>query len=191
MSTAARRANLVDLSSSHGDQAKHEQLKAQLERARYLLPAGDPTGGSVEAKIGTHLKDFKDVIPMPVHQPLEYAPSESMWALKEWDGHVTEIQMEFFVALLASVGSKSGETERLEYPLEALRASDRRDLSVGSIFRLSAGYTRKSTGRISQTLELYFRPKSALSKSKAKETAGRIKAMFGRSVRAPQFDATR
>lgn len=123
-----------------------------------------------------------EIIVFPEYKLIESSPSEYMWAVQEWDGHVTDIESDQFIALLAPISDDGEESERLEYPLNALSSNDRSNLRVGSIFRLSCGYTRKRSGTIMQQMVLYFRSRKNSAESESESAAIDIADMFRRAV---------
>lgn len=128
-----------------------------------------------------------EVLSFPTYKALEYAPSEMMWALQEWDGFVASIEEDHFVGILSPVGGGFDETERLEYPLAVMRERDRRNLVPGSIFRFTAGYSKKRTGTIRQQTALYFRPRSAVESRANQELARGLKDLFKCARKLPSF----
>lgn len=130
----------------------------------------------------TSASNSADIISFPEYKLIDSSPSEHMYALKEWDGYVLELTEDQFISLLAPLGDNNQETEQLTYPLDALAPQDRQNIRVGSIFRVSCGYTRKRTGTITQSMLLYFRPKSVSAERDASIAALQIRKLFDQAV---------
>ena len=138
-----------------------------------------------------YVESRAEIIEFPKYKRLDGSPSEYMWALKEWDGYVIDIESDHLVALLSALGSDGADTERLEYPLDALSTDDRSAIKIGSEFRLSCGYTRKRTGSIKQQIALYFRPQNINAVRDAEIAAEAIGSMFKRAIEAPTFEGAK
>lgn len=112
--------------------------------------------------------------------------TEFMWALMEWDGHVTEIDDQEFSAILTPVSGEERDTEVLSYPVRLLPREDREKLTIGSFFRLSCGFRRRAaTERLNQEMVIYFRPALLVDVNESAEVANKIQKMFAQAVEAP------
>ncbi len=112
--------------------------------------------------------------------------TEFMWALMEWDGHVTEIDDQEFSAILTPVTGEERDTEVLSYPVRLLPREDREKLTIGSFFRLSCGFRRRAaTERLNQEMVIYFRPALLVDVNESAEVANKIQKMFAQAVEAP------
>ena len=89
-------------------------------------------------------------------KPSTPASRQTFHPLQEWEGYVSEINMEegFFSADLVDISSGSKTiTGTVEFELEELSPADRKLLAAGAVFRWSVGYmdangTRKRLSQI-------------------------------------------
>lgn len=147
--------------ASYSDLLGHLRERSdQAEKTPSLQPGEDD-----EAKTASNPIMNRKVISLPQRKAVEFKPTEFIYSMQEWDGYVTEVGSDVFIGMLSPVGQPFGnETERLEYSIADLNDDDRAALRVGSVFRLSAGYTRKMTGNLRHSLGIYFRPAGLGSK---------------------------
>ncbi len=163
------------------------------ERNRQELLESYYNRGALKANVhrstGSELTSFSseaneaEIIDFPKYTTLLYSPSESMWALQEWDGYVSAIDDVKFFGILSVKGGEFIETERLEYELVLLTKFDQQNITVGSIFRLSVGYSRKATGQVRQQIAVYFRPRLSTSKPGAEKSEKAIRRLLSKAVK--------
>lgn len=124
------------------------------------------------------------VLKFPEYRPAKESWSESFYAAQEWDGFVTQVCEDSFLAMLTDVGGRE-ETEKLEFSLDAVQEGDRAKVCVGAMIRVCAGYSRKRTGQIRHAMTLYFRPSIFMNDTPTDRT-DKIKRFFSSGSVAPQ-----
>lgn len=85
-------------------------------------------------------------------------PGESFAAVQEWEGVVTEIRSDLFLAELVDITAQAREANELaEIPIEDIQEQDQELLAVGAIFRWVIGYHRTANGTKTRGSRIHFR----------------------------------
>jgi hypothetical protein len=128
--------------------ARQDKITLRIKRLRSEVSSGDLP------------EDTKDlpVIQFPQFRTVEGRPTESLAALQEWEGLVTEVREGVMIVELAEIANRrAGREEHAEIPLAEVSREDQHRVVPGALFRWVIGYTRKSTGKLSRTSLIYFR----------------------------------
>ncbi|MYK39204.1 MAG: hypothetical protein F4049_03185 [Gemmatimonadetes bacterium] len=117
-------------------------------------------------------------LPQP---PVSPSPPETLHALQEWEGYVTEINDTEFTARLIDLTAKATYAgEEANIPLDEILEDDAAKLQVGSIFRWVIGYER-TAGAKKRVSYIVFRDLPAITKTDLRdgeEWAHKIMAAF-------------
>ena len=101
-------------------------------------------------------------LPQP---PVSPSPPETLHALQEWEGYVTEINDTEFTARLIDLTAKATYAgEEANIPLDEILEDDAAKLQVGSIFRWVIGYER-TAGAKKRVSYIVFRDLPAITKT--------------------------
>lgn len=94
------------------------------------------------------------------------APTATLHALQEWEGHVVEVGTSDFTARLVDLTDDSahGEEEAI-IPLDEISDYDATKMREGSIFRWVIGYERSVAGSKKRVSHIVFRELPAITKS--------------------------
>ena len=94
------------------------------------------------------------------------APTVTLHALQEWEGHVIEInEKEFTARILDLTANATFEEEEADIPFEELSDDELGKLRIGSIFRWVIGYQRSVSGTKKRVSQIVFRDLPAITKS--------------------------
>jgi hypothetical protein len=116
-----------------------------------------PTPTGETAATGEDDWELPKVIKMPRILNLE-GSGESFAAVQEWEGLVTEIGSDVFVANLVDITAQANEAnEQAEIPIEDVQEQDRHLFKVGAIFRWVVGYHRTASGTKTRGSRIHFR----------------------------------
>jgi hypothetical protein len=128
--------------------------KSTASTAKALMPITRPRPDTENEEI--------TVIKLPTYVPVIGRPQESFAALQEWEGVVTEVRKDVFIASLIDLTNERSTFEEVaEIPREELSDVQNQALTKGMIFRWAIGFTRKDSGRQTRTSSIYFRRASA------------------------------
>ena len=94
------------------------------------------------------------------------APTVTLHALQEWEGHVVEInKTEFTARLLDLTTNASFEEEEADIPFDEISDNEVHKIRIGSIFRWVIGYERSTAGTKKRVSQIVFRDLPAMTKS--------------------------
>ena len=94
------------------------------------------------------------------------APTATLHALQEWEGHVVEVGTSDFIARLADLTDDLADgEEEATIPLDEISDNDVAKMRVGSIFRWVIGYERSVSGSKKRVSHIVFRDLPAITKS--------------------------
>lgn len=98
------------------------------------------------------------------------APSATLHALQEWEGHVVEVGRSDFTARLVDLTDDSvqGE-EEATIPVDEISDEDAAKIREGSIFRWVIGYERSASGSKKRVSHIVFRDLPAITRSDLRE----------------------
>jgi hypothetical protein len=97
------------------------------------------------------------LVKLPAHSP-RYHILPSFHALQEWEGYVTAICDEVFVAELVDVTrNRARAEEQVDFLLSDLDDEQRKSLRLGAVFRWAIGYERSPAGSKKRVSQLIFR----------------------------------
>ncbi len=98
--------------------------------------------------------------------PRQRVQGPVLLALQEWEGYVTDIYDDEFVARLTDLtAGRSHETEESDIPLAEISENDAARMQIGSIFRWVIGYERSSEGTRRRVSQIVFRDLPQMTKS--------------------------
>ncbi len=109
-------------------------------------------------------------------------PGDTFQSLQRWEGVVTKIEEESFIARLTDLSHKGSE-EEVELPLADIPTEDRDLLEPGAIFYWAIGYRDEPSGQRQRVSMLRFRRLPVWSASElraAGERASRVATALGR-----------
>jgi hypothetical protein len=78
-------------------------------------------------------------------------------ALQEWEGVVSDIEDNTFIARLTDITSRENPEEEADFPIDDLRRDDIKLLQPGAVFRWVIGYETKKDGTKRRASEIIFR----------------------------------
>lgn len=187
---AAAQGTTGDLGKEHDSllHALSDEVR-RLDKARSSnmvstqLPQRDQDGAGTDPAMEPE-KVLVDIasINIPEFHNQAFRSKPRLQPLQEWEGYVTEIHDETFVARLVdkTAGADVPEEEG-EFPFSDVSDSDRELVKPGAIFRWTIGYLKSASGskkRVSQIvfrrLPQWTRKELALAEMKAKEIASAI-----------------
>jgi len=84
-------------------------------------------------------------------------PSEQFDVLQEWEGLVSEIVEETFVARLTDITNRDSPEEEADFLIEELSRGDLKLLRPGAVFRWIIGYEMKQNGTKRRVSQIVFR----------------------------------
>ena len=98
------------------------------------------------------------IIRFPEYTPTEVRPSDSFYALEEWEGTIQEVHEDRLTGLIYRARKTERTfTEEVSIPLDIISPEDVRHLARGGVFRLLIGYSQRLGGpRVKSTL-VYLR----------------------------------
>ena len=99
----------------------------------------------------------------PVRRPA--APTATLHALQEWEGHVVEVGKSEFTARLIDLTDDSAYEEEAIIPLDEISDEDATKMRDGSIFRWVIGYERSVSGSKKRVSHIVFRDLPAITRS--------------------------
>lgn len=155
-------------------------VRKSYEQANGLDGAGQLMDGKSATPNGYPPEASHDKFDLPKPGNLETREEITFYALQEWEGYVTEIGAEVFVAQLVDITAGEWiETEKVELPISDLTDEDRRRLRSGSVFRWAIGYqrTRGSKRRVSQ---IVFRDRPKWTKREIERAEVKAKAVLSK-----------
>ena len=151
-------------------QITDDAVRSMLARRESAIPAtrdrdvgvGQPrafTGGEQNA---SPLAGVVDLPPLRTRS----APTATLHALQEWEGHVVEVGTSDFTARLVDLTDDSahGEEEAI-IPLEEISDYDATKMREGSIFRWVIGYERSVAGSKKRVSHIVFRDLPVVTRS--------------------------
>jgi hypothetical protein len=153
-------------------------LKVQIDqRSRNLKAFKEPNNNP-----NPTLKDSGfGLFPIPRQQLVDPKSMPTFSPLQEWEGYVTEICDETFIAHLVDLTArKTRAEEQIEIELDEISDDDRELLRPGAIFRWSIGYqkhhgTKKKVSQIVfRRLPAWIRSELEAAKNEANELAASI-----------------
>ena len=170
-------AQLDDL-NSFGQAATQEGLlqitgdavRSMLARRESAIPeTRDRDVGVVDPRAFTGGEQYASPLAGPVDLPpprTRSAPTTTLHALQEWEGHVVEVGTSDFTARLVDLTDDSthGEEEAI-IPLDEISDDDAAKMREGSIFRWVIGYERSMAGSKKRVSHIVFRDLPAITKS--------------------------
>ena len=129
--------------------------------------SGRTSGGREPGQASLPLSAY---LPRPAPQRKHLKARPSLHALQEWEGYVTEIGENEFVARLTDLTANAKvEGEEAVIPLEEISDDDTAKLRLGGIFRWVIGYERSGTGTKRRVSQIVFRDLPVVTKSDVRE----------------------
>ncbi len=186
LSTNARRraggasANTFDPIMETDDPLKSRNESIQLAlrnkfgASRTASDIGENGGLGGVTNGGSELKEngfsWSEYLSRPAPQRKHLKARPSLHALQEWEGYVTEIGENEFVARLTDLTANARvEGEEAVIPLEEISDDDAAKLRLGGIFRWVIGYERSGTGTKRRVSQIVFRDLPVVTKSDVRE----------------------
>lgn len=167
MSPSVTATRLADLAADE----VHESFPAGVgeggpRRLRYVTPVVKPEFTTpdplalYEQPDLPAVVDEQDEVASRVLRPAVWrrpdAPKDAFHALQRWEGVVTTIEEETFVARLTDLTSE-GPDEEVELPLADVPGEDRDLLEPGAVFYWAIGYRDEASGQRQRVSALRFR----------------------------------
>lgn len=147
----------VYLPQSDRTSAIHDAQEDVITRVVQRIPQLIATSKNETATTGEDDQEILKVIKMPRFVKLEKS-GESFAAVQEWEGVVTEIHPEVFLADLVDITAEAREANELaEISIEDIQEHDRRLFRIGAIFRWVVGYHRSAGGTKTRGSRIHFR----------------------------------
>jgi hypothetical protein len=138
------------LARVHRSALEREKIRLRTKRLR---PNQDATAEFIYGQ-----EPEENIIEIPQFQPLEGRPNESFAALQEWEGLVISVDENFMTAELSDTAQREvTREENAEIPISEVPEAERTRIAPGALFRWAIGYTRKASGGLSRTSQIYFR----------------------------------
>jgi hypothetical protein len=133
--------------------AQRHVIQGLLQKISQLVPTpGDETTATGEDNL-----ELLKVIKMPRIVNLGQR-CESFAAVQEWEGVVTEIHPDVFMADLVDITAQALEANELaEILIKDIQEQDRHLFRVGAIFRWVVGYHRTASGTKTRGSRIHFR----------------------------------
>lgn len=157
----------------------------EAERTRYVKPVVKPDFDPDHEQPLRPLVDEEDEIVKRVLRPAIWrrpdAPRDAFHALQRWEGVVTMIEDETFVARLTDLTSE-GVDEEVELPLSDIPHDDEDLLEEGAVFYWAIGYRDEASGQRQRVSALRFRRLPVWSASElraARDRAVEVAAALG------------
>ncbi len=105
-------------------------------------------------------------LPQPLPRLKPFRARSSLHALQEWEGYVTDIFDDEFVARLTDLTANAQvEEEEAMIPLEEISEDDAAKLRLGSVFRWIIGYERSGAGTKKRVSQIVFRDLPVVTRS--------------------------
>jgi hypothetical protein len=161
-----------------------EVVAGEHRTLRYVPPAVKPElkpDSEREAIWINEVTNTMRVVPPAIWRAPD-APADAFQSLQRWEGVVTKIEEDSFIARLTDLSSE-GPEEEVELPLADIPAEDRDLLESGAVFYWAIGYRDEASGQRQRVSALRFRRLPVWSASElraAKERAGGVAAALGR-----------
>ena len=152
-------ASVADIAANDRQNSPARVVKRFYANFRPVPVAGEGTR-DVDTPWHPTVDRFQEggLIRAPVLSARRRANIASYFALQEWEGYVTSVGSETFMADLVDMTTfATYPQEQVELPLEEVSAEERREMKAGSIFRWTIGFETLPSGQRRRVSQLVFR----------------------------------
>jgi hypothetical protein len=157
----------LNLQHSTDEAELFSQSRAEFVRDLVRRQSRNPdSGGSDDALLPDDSSQVTistpKIINFPEYRPLEARPTDSFYALEEWEGRIQEMVPGHIRGLVYNTrGTDRSYSQDVDLPVDLISPEDLPYLSVGSVFRLLIGYNQRLGGPRTRSTLVYLRRSSA------------------------------
>jgi hypothetical protein len=147
-------ADEAELSS----QSRAEFIRELVRRQSNIPDTGRGDGSNPIDETSQITTSTPKVIHFPEYRPVESRPTDSFYALEEWEGRIQEMELGHIRGLVYNTrGADRSFSQDVDLPVDLISPDDLPYLSVGSVFRLLIGYNQRLGGPRTRSTLVYLR----------------------------------